>query len=133
MSRGLFHSIKIVQGETLELPFDIQHNGEFITFGDATFIGEIRNKEQIKLSEFAFSESDEDADIIVASIDASDTVTIAYGLYGFEIRMEVNSKVSTIFYGTVEISPTLVATTLATISANNGVPAQTNGMFTPIT
>lgn len=136
MSKGLYYPISIIQGETLDLPFDIIEGNEFLDLSLLTFVGQVRGSIPTPLATFTFVEDDEDINVLHAVISAADTNITPSGLYVYEIRYtDADQKVSTLLHGSFDVRQTFISAPTATGQFVNSStpPPEMNGMFRPLT
>ena len=127
MSTGLYLPIDIISGETIDLPFDIKEDGEYLLLGDKNLVGQIRDLATPALVwPFAFTEDDYDPNIYHARVESTITSSIPQGSYLFEISMTDGADASAIFYGSVTLRPTIIS-----IPSNSA--STPSGMFIPVT
>lgn len=135
MSLGLFYPIKIIQGETLDLPFDIKEGSEFIDMSTLTFIGQVRGVDPTPLASFIFVVDDEDINIMHAVIESDDTNITPAGIYAYEIRYsDIETNVHTLLYGSFEVMQSFISTPTVSGQYVNSFtpPPEQNGMFRPL-
>lgn len=136
MSKGLFYPINIIQGETIDIPFDIKENGVFLVMSTLTFIGQVVGSIPTPLAEFTFIVDDDDINIMHAVIESDDTNITPAGLYMYEIRYsDVGTNVHTLLYGSFEVRKTFISTPTVNGQYVNSftAPPEQDGMFRPIT
>lgn len=128
MKRGMYHPIRIVQGETIDIPFDIQEDGVFLDPSILTIEGVISNSQNQVLATFTIEVDEDDLNISHAKIDSDTTSDFPVDVHLYELRITQDDEVKTVLYGPVEVSTSPI--TAARIS--NSAPPQDGNMFVPI-
>ena len=135
MSKGIYYPINIVQGETLDIPFDIKENGEFLDMSTLTFIGQVRGVIPTPLAEFVFIDDDDDVNVMHAVIESDDTNITPAGVYVYEIRYSnAATNVRSLLYGSFEVKESFISTPTVNGQFVNSftAPPEQDGMFRPI-
>lgn len=110
--QGLYYPFGIVQGETFEFSFEFSIDGVEQYFDEYTFVGQVKSSdnELVTVADFSFSENEESADVIDVEIPASETEKIQTSSHIYEIKCTHTDtgKVTTLFYGTMEVKRTQI-------------------------
>ena len=114
-TQGLFIPLSVVQGDTLDIAFDVSLNGVLIDPDDITLEGQfIRNDMDDAFPEtFNFVSADDSATIMHAIVDVETTQGLEVGEYTYQIRFEDKVNLSpsvdstgykkTILYGSLTV------------------------------
>ena len=106
-TKGLFYPISIIQGETLDISFDISFDGELLDPSGLSIVGQFGTTYETDIQEsftFSFVEDDTDSYITHAVYPAEDSSLLEVGKYTYQIQFtDENSKVKTILYGSMDV------------------------------
>lgn len=105
-NKRIFLNLDYVQGEEIEIEFDIQQDCEQLYLDEYNFVGAvIEDFNDIPVAVFQFNESATDVKAVIASISSSVTDTLNVKVYTYEVKMasKADNKPETILYGTLNI------------------------------
>lgn len=113
-NKGLFLPISAVQGDTLDVAFDLSIDGETQDPSDYSFEGVFWKLNDESTNPIMFTIAEDDTDPYLMHFRYTDTDQLNTGEYRFQIRAtdnESNSK-DTIIYGSLVIQPSFMLTGL---------------------
>ena len=111
LNKRTFLNLDFVQGEEIELEFEVLDNCEQVYLDEYTLTGSIKEDfNSTPVTQFVFTESEEDPVYWIASIPSAVTTSLIPQVYKYEIRMQhnINGKPDTLLYGTLTIRPTRI-------------------------
>ena len=108
-NRGLFHALSIIQGETLDLAFDISVDGEKIAPTTLQIAGQFASDDPaISNKSLTFSVDPVDPYVIHAKYSAADSASLMAGDYKYDIRINDSTGTKVLFFGPLTIHPSIV-------------------------
>jgi hypothetical protein len=107
-TKGMYLPLSIVQGESLDVMFDVSLEGVVIDPYTVTFMGAFRISLDDSPIPFTFISDPINPNIIHATYPYTDSDNLVPENYKFEIRMLCDNKVKTILYGPLDVLPKIV-------------------------
>ena len=107
---GLYLPLSIIAGEPLDLPFDISVGGTPVVPSSVNFLGQFKLTLNTVVTSFNFTfvVDTDDANIMHATYAFADSENLVAGTYDYEIRMQRNGAVKSLFYGTLDVQAAVV-------------------------
>ena len=104
---GLFYPISIIQGETLDIAFDIAFDNVLSDVQVVDFVGKfgsVISSEFRELFSFTFVVDTLYTYIMHATYSATDTSILDVGKYTYQIQLtEADTSIKTIIYGSMDV------------------------------